>query len=711
MSDKILQDLNKLYTEGESADKTLYAEMRSNILLISGDHYIKRNWKALQSLRDSATVNEEQKIRIMKNHTNKIFKAYVNRLISAAPGTKIIANNEKEPQNQKAAEMHSDVWKFIKKQIKFPELRTQCAEDYVGIGEVWVRIAWDWDKGYLKKQEDIMHQVPQEDGTVQEQPNGQKTNYFSGGLDVKRVFGFNVFRPKACQELASAPWLGIRYMEDIEPLVAQYPELKTKIKEDSQQAFLIFDANNAEYSTTKDQVLVKEIYYRPSPKYPKGYYYKFIKDTILSEGELPAGVFPLRQAGFDSIPTHPRANSPVKQWKPYQVEINRMASKMAEHQVTLGDDKVIIQNGGKLSNGGSYPGIRALSATGGNVSVITGRTGEQYQNVLTSTIAEYYQNAMVPEEAETNSLSGQVDPYALLMSLSKWKSRFSTNIERFERFLVEVTEACLELTKHFIEDDELIQAVGRHEQVNIAEYKRAGPLGYQITLEEASDDTEARIGRKLSMDRFLQYAGANMSKEDVGKFLRLDPYLNKEQLFSDFTMAYDNATNDILALDRGQMPMMNKYRYPKVEYILEKLSNRMGQADFQFLDPKIQQLYAQVMEQYQQMLSEMVQNQAALNADMIPTDGPLVRTDFWVPSKKDSTKQERLALPNTTLLWVWDRIQKQGMTTDILQQQQQAVVSDVAKSMRASQPQQGQMPPQQGQIPPYMQRFAGMVNK
>ena len=51
------------------------------------------------------------------------------------------------------------------------------------------------------------------------------------------------------------------------------------------------------------------------------------------------------------------------------------------------------------------------------------------------------------------------------------------------------------------------------------------------------------------------------------------------------------------------------------------------------------------------------------------------------------------------------------MTTDILQQQQQAVVSDVAKSMRASQPQQGQMPPQQGQIPPYMQRFAGMVNK
>lgn len=710
MSDKMLQDLNKMYTDGETADKSLYAEMRSNLLLISGDHYIKRNWKALQSLRDNSSINEEQKIRIMKNHTNKIFKGYVNRLVSAAPGTKIKPNNEKEPQDQKAAEMHSAVWAFTKKQIEFPELRTQFAEDYVGIGEVWVRIAWDWDKGYLKKQEPIMEEVTLEDGTVETRDTGKKNNYFSGGIDAKRIFGFNVFRPKNCQDVKKAPWLGIRYMESIEDLQEMHPKLKDKIKEDSQQAFLVFDVNTSEYATTKDQILVKEVYYRPNPKYPKGYFYKYINATILDEGELPAGVFPLRFAGFDAIPTHPRYNSPVKQWKPYQVEINRMSSKMAEHQVTLGDDKVIIQNGGKLSHGGNYPGIRALSATGGAVSVVSGRTGEQYLNVLSSTITEYYQNAMVPEDAESASITGQVDPYALLMTLSKWRTRFATHIERFERFLVEVTEVCLELTRYYIEDDELIQAIGKHEQINIPEYKKAQALGYQITLEEASDDMESRIGRKLSMDRYIQYAGANMTKEDIGKFIRLDPYLNKEQLFSDYTMAYDNATNDILALDRGQMPVMSKYRYPQVEYILQRLSNRMGQADFQYLEPKIQQMYEQVMQQYQQILTQAVQEQAALNADMIPTDGPLVRTDFWVPSKKDPLKQERLALPNSTLIWIWDRVQKQGMTMDVLQQQQQAVVSDVARSMKASQPQQ-QPSQEQGTLPPYMQRFLGAINK
>lgn len=709
MSDeKVLAELNKLYKEGESADKALYAEMRSNLTLISGDHYLRRNWQALKSLRESSSITEEQKIRIIKNHTNKAYKSYVGKFISAAPGVKIKPHNEKEPQDQKAAEMHSAVWNYIKKEVNFNDFRTQAAEDFVGIGEVWVRISWNWDKGVLKKQLPVMKKVQLEDGSEIEQDTGKKENLFSGAPELTRVFGFNVFRPKNIQDLNKSPWLGIRYMENIETLKQDHPELKDKIKEDAQQAFLVFDASSSEYSTSKDQVLVKEIYYRPSPIYPKGYYYKYIQSVILSEGELPGGIFPLKYRGFDAVPTHPRFYSPVKQWKPYQVEINRIGSKMAEHQVTLGDDKVVIQNGGKLSHGGNQPGVRALSATGGNVSVIPGRTGEQYLPVLESTITEFYQQAMIPEDNEAVSIAGQIDPYALLMTLSKWRTKFSVPIERFQGFIKEVAECALELTRIYIEEDELIQHVGRHETVNIPEYKNAKPLGYQIDLEEASDDIESRIGRKLSLDRYIQYAGANMTKEDIGKFLRLDPYLNKEQLFSDYTMSYDNATNDILALDRGEMPPINKYRYQNIQYVVQRLSNRMGQADFVYLDPQIQQNYQNIIAQYEQMMAQMVQEQQALNADLIPTSGPLVRTDFWVPSKKDGLKQERLALPNSTLMWVWERIQQQGMTMDMLQQQQQGVVSDVVQAMQKSQPQQQNAAQPQG-LPPYLQRFAGML--
>ena len=113
MSDK-LQKLNKMYQDGVSADGDLYAEMRSNIKMVSGDHYQKKNWKWLSHVRENAEMNNEQKIRIMKNHTNKIYKTYVNRIVNMAPDTCIEPQNEKELPDQKAAELHKAIWDDIK---------------------------------------------------------------------------------------------------------------------------------------------------------------------------------------------------------------------------------------------------------------------------------------------------------------------------------------------------------------------------------------------------------------------------------------------------------------------------------------------------------------------------------------------------------------------------------------------------------------------
>lgn len=706
---KALQDLNKMYTDGESVDKSLYAEMRSNVLLVGGEHYHKKNWKMYQHIRDNSSISEEQKIRIMKNHTNRIFKTYVNRITSVAPGTHIIPQNEKELQDQKAAEMHNAVWNHFKRRLNLKEKVRQFAEDYVGLGEVWARVSWDWSRGNLKREiGGEQQEVIDPETGIPMIKTTPKEYVFSGEPRIDRIFAFNVFRPKACQDLSDAPWLGYRYMEHVDLLIEDYPDQKDKIKPDNKKTFLVFDQNSADYAEAKDQVLVREVYYRPSPQFPKGYFYKWVETAILAEGELPEGIFPLIYSGFDSIPTHPRFLSPVKQWKPYQVEINRMASKMAEHQVTLGDDKVIMLNGGKLSNGGNVPGIRALSTTGGSVSVVPGRTGEQYLNVLNNTVNELYQQAMVQEELE-NTMPAQVDPYAMLMQSAKWKIRFSSHVERFERFLVQLTETTLEIIKAYIENDELIQVVGKNEVVNLSEYKKAGPLGFQISLEPASEDIESRLGKKLALDRYIQYAGSNMNKEDIGKFLRMDPYLNKEQMFSDFTMAYDNATNDILALDRGEIPPMTKYRYADPKYIIQRLSTRMGQSDFSFLPPQVQNNYQQVLQQYEMLVTQMMQEQAALNADMIPTDGPLIRADLWVPQQQadGSSKQVRLSLPSSSLQWLQQRLEQQGASMAVLQSQQAQVISDIAQQMQMQKAAQAQAA--QPQMPEYAQKFMTML--
>ena len=65
-------DLNEVYRKAESADREVFAEMRSNILLVSGDHYQKRADRYFSQIRDNRDISDYQKLRLTKNHTQKI---------------------------------------------------------------------------------------------------------------------------------------------------------------------------------------------------------------------------------------------------------------------------------------------------------------------------------------------------------------------------------------------------------------------------------------------------------------------------------------------------------------------------------------------------------------------------------------------------------------------------------------------------------------
>lgn len=718
MSDsKLLDKLNKFYTEGTEADSEIYAEMRSNVLLVSGEHFNQKQSPWMQSVRDSKVIPEDQKIRIMKNHIGRIQNAYVNRLLKQAPTATILPRNDKEQQDLKSAELHNSVLEFIKDEYRLSEIIPQLADDYITFGEAWIRSRWDWTKGKLKNVIENNQEVPNEDGGM-DVVEGDKEYEFTGALVNERIFGFNVFRPKGCTSFEDAEWIGIRSMVNREELVDTYKDkhenLDKKLEEGAEVTYLVFDNAKTDYREDKTSVLVKDIYYKPSPKYPNGYFYRFTKGVMLDEGELPFGIFPITFCGHSEIVTTPRFRSPIKQWKPFQREINRMSSKMAEHQVTLGDDKVLLFNGGKLAPGGAAPGVRGVSVNGNNAQVISGRTGEQYLPVLNEMITELYQVAMVDEEIN-GKLPAQIDPYALLISTSKWRERFSRQIEKFEKFVCKVSEKCLEITRNYIEEDTLVMIVGRHEQVNISEFKNSQRLCYQIKAKPSSDDVNDIVGKKMSLDRLLQYAGGQLEKDDIGKVMRLDPYLGKEQIFADFTMAYDNAVNDILAMDRGQFPVISKYRYKDPGYAVQRFSNRMGQADFSNLSPQVQNIYAQVLAQYEQMITQMAQEQKALESEFIPVSGPLVRTDMWIPDPKDATKQTRASFPADALRWLEQTMNAQGSTREMLAVQQKGVVSDIANQMRMNQQQMQAQQPQRAQplqdAPPQAQQLMMMLQK
>jgi hypothetical protein len=687
-----IADLEKLYSESMTVDQEVFAEMRSNILLISGDHYNKRRHDFLRRIRDSKDLTDQQKIRLTKNHVQRITKTYANNIVSMCPGVGFSPKNETEMQDQKSAELHHSVWQDAVERYNINEKIDDWVDDFIGVGEVALKLFWDATagpiSGYQPQTDDDGQPLTDDDGNLKQSPQ------FRGEFVFETLYGFNLLRDPAAKELSKSRYLIIRKMMNKKDLKAKFPDIANQINSSADTTMVVFDPSRGGYRKSDEEVLVKEYFFRPCEEYPKGYFYFTTTDLILTQGELPGGVFPIIVQQWDKIQTTPRGRSSVHHMRPYQAEINRAASKIAEHQITLGDDKIITQNGSKVSAGIAMPGIRHISTTGGQSTILQGRDGSQYTAYMQSQIEELYSVMMVAEDdVEVN---GQLDPYAMLFRAASQKKKFQRYIRRFERFLVDVSKLYLRLAKIHLPDDEVIYAVGRKEMVNISEFRNMDDISYQIVVEPQSDDIETKMGKQLVLNHLVQYTGANLGKEELGKIIRLMPYANMEEGLEDLTQDFDLANNDLLAMDRGEMPQMNQY--DNHVYCIKRAVSRMRSPDFRFLHPEIQQNYQNYVMGHQQ--SEVANQKAIQMAEsgFIPTGGYLVTCQVYVADPQDPAKTRLARLPYEALKWLIEKLETQGQSLQELENMNQGSMAQMAQMLM----QQGgaQMQPQQMQQAP-----------
>jgi hypothetical protein len=441
--------------------------------------------------------------------------------------------------------------------------------------------------------------------------------------------------------------------------------------------------------------MVREHYYRPCAEYPSGYYFITTENGILAEDELPFGIFPVLTCAFDEVTTTPRGKSIIKQLRPYQVEINRASSKVAEHQVTLGDDKIVFTAGGKPSTGATQPGIRFVnvSTPGAAPTVIPGRVGDQYIPYIDSQIKEMYQVADVAELDQ--EINGQLDPYTLLFRSIRQKQKFSFYGDKFERYLVKVHETAFKLFKKYASPHLLIPVLGKNEMINIDEFKNTPDTMTQIKVEPMGDDVETKLGKQITLNHVLQYLGSKLDKQDIGKFLRLSPYLNMEKMFEDLTLNYDNSVNDILALDRGEFPPSQKHE--DHEYALKMVITRMKQPDFRFLHPYIQSLYEQKKQEHEKLLAEQQQEIMRAQSQFIPSGGFSVAADFYVPDPKNPQSTKRVRVPSESLQWLLKQLEIQGTTQEALKQMDdKQVLSEIGQMLSPGSQAPSQVPSLEG---------------
>lgn len=684
-----INTLNGYYTDGDGVDQEVFAEMRSNVLLCAGEHYNRRQSRYYKRIRDSRELSQEQKLRLTKNHIQKICKLYANNIVATGPGIGFMPKDEKNLHDEKVAEMHHNVWRDAVERYNINDRIDDWCDSFVQVGEVHVKLFFDPSLGNMQGYEP---QVDPETGDPMLDEFGEpmadeSKPVFDGAFVWEEIYGFNLLRPPEAKSLAEAEWLCIRKMTNTNELLRRFkgvPDIQKLVRRDQDETFMVFDPLNGGYKQSNKQTMLREYYFRPSLLFPQGYYYITTKEGILAEGELPGGFFPIVSASFEKIQTTPRGRSPVKVMRPYQAEINRAASKMAEHQITLGDDKLLLQNGTKASAGVSLPGIRTINYTGATPEVLQGRSGDQYLAYMTSQIAELYEVMMVREDSIEND-KGQLDPYVLLFQSAKHKKKFQRYINRFEKFLKELVHLYLRLAKIHLPDDMAINAFGTCDQVNISEFRALPDTVFEIILEPQSEDIETKLGKQIVLNNTLQYVGSQLKPEDIGKLMRQMPFANFDKSFDDFTLDYDCVVNDMLALDRGEQPPINQYdNHP---YNIKKLVARTRKGDFKFLPEQVQQNYFAKIKLHQEFEAA---NQASIQRaqqGMIPMDGALIPVDFYVnaPNSTGGIKQQKAKIPYFAIDWLLKQMEAQGASQESLANMVSGVQAQIADQMMGAQ--------------------------
>ena len=697
--------LDTLYNHADSLDQHVFDRFLSYGRLTSGDHFYQQIRRKYRNFRSMDEKFPKARLRLVQNHISRFVNAWSNAILDLAPDVDILPDNPREEKDKKAAQLNRSVKAHIVEETDFFSIQEEIVKDYISLGEAIIKISFDSSQGAL---------VPGEARPVIDTQTGEMVMLQdmmpSGKLLFNNIEPENLLRDPVARTWLEARWVCHRHMLDKKSVIKLIKSLhkddpdKTRSLinslQDVDETKNIYQGTDNMYANEEEnkKVLIREFFWRPTQDEPKGRYVMATRGSIIHNTKLPFGIFPFEFVNFESNHGTPRGESRLKQLAPIQLEINRCVSKIAEHQITLGDDKVITTAGSKVAEVNKYEGVRLFQVTGGTVpEILPGRSGTQYIEHLINQVQTFDQIGELYQISEDKMST--LDPFAIFFLSSKQKRRYAKHASKFERFLIRVWKKALKLHKHSVHPQAVIQMIGAAEKVNIDEYKSSDDLCFQIKVKTRTEDPESIIAKQFQINQFLQYG--KMDEADLGVLAKESPFLDKSDFALKSILKSERAQNMILKLDKGINFPASQGDDP--QYMLQRLDTRMSQPDFDDITYRqpdgvimpteyIQQLYVRKREEYLRMVAQQQQEKMQMEQGLIPSSGRMIPVQMYDSkvNQDGSIGSKRVLLPNDSLEYVIQRLQAQGMLESTLQGFDPNTQADLVNQLTNNSPQPGQ---------------------
>lgn len=366
-----------------------------------------------------------------------------------------------------------------------------------------------------------------------------------------------------------------------------------------------------------DMVTVKEMWERPSGKYPEGRLVIVAGDTLVYDGPnpMPDGDLPFVHIRHYPVPGKFWAMSVIQQLIPVQKEFNKTRSQIVEHKNRTMNPPLLIPSvcqidERKITN---EPGQRIVyNWTGGakpeyvNVPALPG----YISNVLEHLLNDFEQISGQHEVSHGQTPPGVKSGVAIRYLQEQDDTKLGPTARNIEKGWKRLAKLWLKLARANYHDMEnrMVKVVGKNREVEVLDFVASQlPMEPDVIVISGSSMPESKAARQEFLKELFQmgaFVDPKTGQNDTQKFLKMLELGGSEEVFDDISTDINAAEMENRLMEQGQW--QDVHEWDNTELHIYQHNKFRKSSDFTALPPEVRELFGRHIKIHEAVKTGMV---------------------------------------------------------------------------------------------------------
>jgi hypothetical protein len=467
-----------------------------------------------------------------------------------------------------------------------------------------------------------------EQGAPLYDPETQSFMGYEGKVCVEPVSAFEIFTDPLATTLEEAQWIVRAKVRKLDYFRTRYPERGMLVKEEGawllsiqyEQRIQSLSSNgmsSASSSVQMENSAIELSYYeKRSRKHPEGRHVITANGVILKDGPLPVGEIPYGKFDDVLIAGKYYSEATITHARPLQDQYNRTLTRRAKWTNQLLAGKYIAARGHALAP-------EALDDESGEVveydpvanaappSAMQTPVIPAYAYTETDQLKESLYNIFGLSEVSRGQLpSAAIPAVGMQLLIEQDETRIGIEVEQHEHAYARIGTLMLLYAAKYFKTDRNIAEKNANGELIINKFSGKDlPQRPDVKVVRGSTvPTSSAMRRQEVMNAYTGGLLGNPQDPLVQeRVLEMMEFGQSEGLWEDAALDANQARREILMIEQGQMPPIDKF--DNHAFIIRKLNNYRKSDKFLSLDPQKQELLLLVRDQRAEILASLANPQ------------------------------------------------------------------------------------------------------